>query len=202
RAARLVDFMAEDGIVGNYNGSQAREVLITLEQWAEMMGGGQSGPDKPSASAAVEPPQRPGGEILLSSPERRSPRVPVAGLSLADVESGEERPAVNRRNRDEDLEEEDAYDEEEDEEENVEGDEQDDEEEDDDEMEVESDEFVEVPFEDEADDGDLTAENDDAEAYDEEEEYPVSAFQQEEEEGPEDTPHRSSKPPRRRTGSG
>src|SRR5207249_1605593 len=27
RAARLVDFMAEDGIVGNYNGSQAREVL-------------------------------------------------------------------------------------------------------------------------------------------------------------------------------
>ena len=33
RAARLIDFMAEDGIVGQYNGSQAREVLITLEQW-------------------------------------------------------------------------------------------------------------------------------------------------------------------------
>ena len=33
RAARLVDFMAEDGIVGNYNGSQAREVLYTPEQW-------------------------------------------------------------------------------------------------------------------------------------------------------------------------
>ena len=27
RAARLIDFMAEDGIVGQYNGSQAREVL-------------------------------------------------------------------------------------------------------------------------------------------------------------------------------
>jgi S-DNA-T family DNA segregation ATPase FtsK/SpoIIIE len=38
RAARLVDFMAEDGIVGEYNGSQAREVLITLEQWAAMSG--------------------------------------------------------------------------------------------------------------------------------------------------------------------
>ena len=38
RAARLVDYMAEDGFVGNYNGSQAREVLITLEQWAEMSG--------------------------------------------------------------------------------------------------------------------------------------------------------------------
>ena len=33
RAARLIDYMAEDGIVGTYNGSQAREVLVTLEQW-------------------------------------------------------------------------------------------------------------------------------------------------------------------------
>ena len=33
RAARLIDYMAEDGIVGDYNGSQAREVLYNLEQW-------------------------------------------------------------------------------------------------------------------------------------------------------------------------
>lgn len=33
RAARLVDFMAEDGIVGDYNGSQAREVMYTSEEW-------------------------------------------------------------------------------------------------------------------------------------------------------------------------
>jgi S-DNA-T family DNA segregation ATPase FtsK/SpoIIIE len=33
RAARLIDFMAEDGIVGQYNGSQARDVLISLEEW-------------------------------------------------------------------------------------------------------------------------------------------------------------------------
>lgn len=33
RAARLIDFMAEDGIVGQYNGSQARDVLFTPEQW-------------------------------------------------------------------------------------------------------------------------------------------------------------------------
>ncbi len=38
RGARLIDFMAEDGIVGAYNGSQAREVLVTPEQWAEMNG--------------------------------------------------------------------------------------------------------------------------------------------------------------------
>ncbi len=37
RAARLVDFMAEDGIVGTYKGSQAREVLFTPEQWEERM---------------------------------------------------------------------------------------------------------------------------------------------------------------------
>jgi S-DNA-T family DNA segregation ATPase FtsK/SpoIIIE len=33
RAARLIDSMAEDGIVGPYNGSNAREVLLTWEQW-------------------------------------------------------------------------------------------------------------------------------------------------------------------------
>lgn len=39
RAARLVDFMAEDGIVGAYNGAQAREVLYTMEQWHSMQHG-------------------------------------------------------------------------------------------------------------------------------------------------------------------
>ncbi len=33
RASRLVDQMTEAGIVGEYKGSQAREVLMTLEQW-------------------------------------------------------------------------------------------------------------------------------------------------------------------------
>jgi DNA segregation ATPase FtsK/SpoIIIE, S-DNA-T family len=36
RAARLIDFMAEDGIVGEYNGSQAREVSISIPQWEAM----------------------------------------------------------------------------------------------------------------------------------------------------------------------
>ncbi|MCG6154398.1 FtsK/SpoIIIE family DNA translocase [Rubinisphaera margarita] len=40
RGARLIDYMAEDGIVGEYNGSQAREVLYTMEQWRAMQGGG------------------------------------------------------------------------------------------------------------------------------------------------------------------
>ena len=33
RAARLIDLMAEDGIVGEYKGSQAREVFVALDEW-------------------------------------------------------------------------------------------------------------------------------------------------------------------------
>ena len=53
RAARLIDFMAEDGIVGQYNGSQAREVLITLDQWQDMAGssgGASTAPPVPAAA--------------------------------------------------------------------------------------------------------------------------------------------------------
>ncbi len=50
RAARLIDYMAEDGIVGEYNGSQAREVLITLEQFAEMSGA-TTEPEPPAPAA-------------------------------------------------------------------------------------------------------------------------------------------------------
>lgn len=43
RAARLVDYMAEDGIVGDYNGSQAREVLFSTEQWEAFQAGEEPG---------------------------------------------------------------------------------------------------------------------------------------------------------------
>lgn len=36
RGARLIDWMAEDGIVGGYNGSQAREVVMTMAEWDEI----------------------------------------------------------------------------------------------------------------------------------------------------------------------
>ena len=35
RGARLIDWMAEDGIVGGYNGSQAREVVMSMDEWDE-----------------------------------------------------------------------------------------------------------------------------------------------------------------------
>jgi S-DNA-T family DNA segregation ATPase FtsK/SpoIIIE len=39
RAARLIDFMAEDGIVGEYKSGSAREVLYSWEQWEAMKNG-------------------------------------------------------------------------------------------------------------------------------------------------------------------
>jgi DNA segregation ATPase FtsK/SpoIIIE, S-DNA-T family len=58
RAARLIDFMAEDGIVGPYNGSQAREILMTLEQWQQITGQG--------AAPAETPKPRSSGKIVMS----------------------------------------------------------------------------------------------------------------------------------------
>jgi S-DNA-T family DNA segregation ATPase FtsK/SpoIIIE len=82
RAARLVDFMAEDGIVGQYNGSQAREVIITLEQWAEMSGSG-------GVTAVAAPPsgiKRTNKIMLAPSEERRisDARVTTAVVSSED----------------------------------------------------------------------------------------------------------------------
>jgi S-DNA-T family DNA segregation ATPase FtsK/SpoIIIE len=44
RAARLIDYMAEDGIVGAYNGSQARDVLISLAEWHARQGAEEEPP--------------------------------------------------------------------------------------------------------------------------------------------------------------
>jgi S-DNA-T family DNA segregation ATPase FtsK/SpoIIIE len=40
RAARLIDFMAEDGIVGEFKSGSAREVLYTWEEWEALKNGG------------------------------------------------------------------------------------------------------------------------------------------------------------------
>jgi S-DNA-T family DNA segregation ATPase FtsK/SpoIIIE len=69
RAARLIDFMAEDGVVGPYNGSQAREVVVSLEQWERMRGHAGS---EPAAAAPAPSPRRSGNRILLSSPAPRN----------------------------------------------------------------------------------------------------------------------------------
>ncbi len=40
RAARLIDFMAEDGIVGEFKSGSAREVLYSWEEWETLKNGG------------------------------------------------------------------------------------------------------------------------------------------------------------------
>jgi DNA segregation ATPase FtsK/SpoIIIE, S-DNA-T family len=45
RAARLIDFMAEDGIVGEYKSGSAREVLYTWEEWEALKNGRDSSGD-------------------------------------------------------------------------------------------------------------------------------------------------------------
>jgi S-DNA-T family DNA segregation ATPase FtsK/SpoIIIE len=55
RAARLIDFMAEDGIVGDYNGSQAREVIISMQRWEEMTGRAEPSAMPPAMSAPAKP---------------------------------------------------------------------------------------------------------------------------------------------------
>jgi S-DNA-T family DNA segregation ATPase FtsK/SpoIIIE len=42
RAARLIDFMAEDGIVGEYKSGSAREVLYNWEEWEALKNGGEA----------------------------------------------------------------------------------------------------------------------------------------------------------------
>jgi S-DNA-T family DNA segregation ATPase FtsK/SpoIIIE len=67
RAARLVDFMAEDGIVGEYNGSQAREVMISIEDW-EVMSRAKAGElASASGGASAVTKNLPGGGLLSRS---------------------------------------------------------------------------------------------------------------------------------------
>ena len=89
RGARLIDYMAEDGIVGEYKGSQAREVLITMEEWAARSGSEPLPPDpaprklkiQPHAEAAVADDTEDDGEFEDETEE---------GYSDADDEEGEE----------------------------------------------------------------------------------------------------------------
>jgi S-DNA-T family DNA segregation ATPase FtsK/SpoIIIE len=47
--------MAEDGVVGEYKGSQAREVLITMEEWAARTGSEPLPPDPAPRKLKIQP---------------------------------------------------------------------------------------------------------------------------------------------------
>ena len=74
RAARLIDYMAEDGFVGPYNGSQAREILISLEDW-EVMTGARDANSVTIDVTSTPPPPAPKRDktIRLSAPSEQLP---------------------------------------------------------------------------------------------------------------------------------
>jgi S-DNA-T family DNA segregation ATPase FtsK/SpoIIIE len=123
RAARLVDYMAEDGYVGPYNGSKSREVLITSEMWQNILAGnGNPVNDEDWVDEATEDSvEEPGEEDVVPTPlasiEKLTSRVTHMAQSTSVLT---EAPA--------DEEVEDEYEEEEEEEEEEEGYEEDDEE--------------------------------------------------------------------------
>ena len=55
RAARIVDQMEERGVVGPFEGSKPRQLLISREQWEELKMKGQSLPETAPAASAPQP---------------------------------------------------------------------------------------------------------------------------------------------------
>src|SRR5262249_36513738 len=111
RGARLIDFMAEDGIVGAYNGSQAREGLITVEQWEEMSG------QKGEAPAAIGRSKRPSNKIRPETEEVKEDEEPpfdAADPAAHDYEDEEEDASEYEDDEDESDESDDDYEEDED----------------------------------------------------------------------------------------
>ena len=165
RAARLIDFMAEDGIVGQYNGSQARDVMISLEDWESRQQGGA--PTSNVGAAAVE-------KLAIAGGGTTKPRplvAPADRLTAATVPPSRRNKIVPEPDEPSDLE---------DEEDEFESDEADEELEDDemaeadeeyeDDEEEEEDDSAEEDETDESDE-ELDEEESDEEEVDEDEEY-------------------------------
>ena len=99
RAARLIDFMAEDGIVGQYNGAQAREVLISLEEWEARHHSDESTPTagapssvaRPQVGVGDDPARRRRDEPTVSSPSqpRRRNKITPDPDEPSDLEDDE-----------------------------------------------------------------------------------------------------------------
>jgi S-DNA-T family DNA segregation ATPase FtsK/SpoIIIE len=167
RAARLIDYMAEDGVVGPYNGSQAREVVMTLTQWQQHSLAGNTGPET-TAPAGGNSPSAPAHRIIAlhESAPRKPLRIAEKGIlpwetedEDADEEEGDEEYEEEEEYEDDELvdgedepsdEDEDEY---EDEDEVYEDDEDDEAEEGEDEDEDDDEEEEEEPSDDDLEEG-------------------------------------------------
>ncbi len=99
RAARLIDFMAEDGIVGEYNGSQAREVQITIADWEAMNGepDEEPQPEAPLTAANVQPKPVRANKIIpgVDEPSDLEDEPPTAAAPWEDEEELEQEDNAN-----------------------------------------------------------------------------------------------------------
>lgn len=102
RAARLIDFMAEDGVVGPYNG-KIREVAMTMEQWRKKSGQANGDDDEPSSlyekativnhdQVEAMPPRRP-APIVYHDPEDDDN---LEAVQQAEPEATEGKPVMHR----------------------------------------------------------------------------------------------------------
>ncbi len=122
RAARLIDFMAEDGIVGEYNGSQAREVQITVADWEAMNGepNEESQSEAPLTAANVQPKPVRANKIIpgVDEPSDLEEEPPTAAApweeeaELEDEDNARDDSAPTNDEWDEEEEDEDQWDEE------------------------------------------------------------------------------------------
>jgi len=113
RAARLIDYMAEDGIVGPYNGSQAREVTLSIEDWEAMQGKGTTGSRGPKTMDSAVPPvplKEPPPPKPSTKP-RRSNKILLAPPTNERFDE-EDELFDEAAEREDDLEEDDEYEEE------------------------------------------------------------------------------------------
>jgi S-DNA-T family DNA segregation ATPase FtsK/SpoIIIE len=101
RAARLIDFMEQDGIVGAYNGSKSREVIMTLDQWQTMQSGsGERGDDSLVATIPVVQSSPPGRVTKLAASRAISPSAAKPKLAALDRSYDDDEEATDDEDED------------------------------------------------------------------------------------------------------
>ncbi len=97
RATRLIDFMAEDGIVGQYNGSQAREVTLSIAEWEAMRDGDaeatSASPAAPARSNKIQPLEAEEEAAAMLSTSSEGSSAPRRAVQAAPADA---KPAVRR----------------------------------------------------------------------------------------------------------
>jgi S-DNA-T family DNA segregation ATPase FtsK/SpoIIIE len=80
RAGRMIDKMADEGILGEYKGSKPREVLMTLQQWKRQQTGKVNETIKnfttPRSTAEPEKPKRPKHKRMQTVPRPTYKKTP------------------------------------------------------------------------------------------------------------------------------